>query len=160
MAPLIRPGDQVLVSKVIAEQVRFGDIVVFRRDNELIVHRILKKRRTASGLCFSEKRDTGYTYGLIGADKVVGRVTMVKGKGKILSLNSPLGRLTNLILSAWLYSAAITVNSLRLSGNKVIKLVGRVLSRLLPLTSNILVRSCFIIWYPSGLLARRDIDSN
>jgi len=160
MAPLIRPGDRVLVSKVVAEQVYAGDIIVFRRDDELIVHRVLKKRRTARGICFGEKGDTGGVYRVIGARSVVGKVTMVKKGGMILNLSSPLSRFTSSALSVWLYWTTAGASNLRSSGNKIPKRAGRVLSRWLPLSSNILVRICFIIWYPSGLLARRDGDLN
>lgn len=43
MMPLLQPGDQVQVSRIVAEEIRFGDIVVFRRGDDLIVHRVLKK---------------------------------------------------------------------------------------------------------------------
>lgn len=160
MAPLIRPGDEVLVSKAAAQQIRFGDVVVFRRDGDLIVHRVLKKWRTADAICFGEKGDMAHTYGLIGADKVIGRVTMVKGRGKTLSLSSPLSRLTNLVLSAWFYLTTGGVGRLWFSRSKTVKRAGRVLSRLLLLSSSVLVRICFVIWYLSALLARGDGESN
>ena len=77
MVPLLQPGDQVLVSRIVAEGVRFGDIVVFRRGDDLIVHRVLKKWHTPKGVYFSEKGDAGYAHGLIRSDNIVGRVIRV-----------------------------------------------------------------------------------
>jgi hypothetical protein len=160
MAPLIRPGDQVLVSKAVAEQIHFGDIAVFRHNGELVVHRVLKKWQNADGVYFVEKGDAQYTYSLIGGDKVIGRVTMVKGRGKKLSLSSPLGRLTSLVLSAWLYWTGVVITILRSSRSRTVRRAGRVLAKLLTLFSNIMVRICFAVWYPSGLMSSRDGDSS
>ena len=160
MAPLIRGGDRVLVWRVAAEQVRFGDIVVFRRNGDLVVHRVFKKQRTANGLRFSEKGDTRVTFAPISGEDIVGRVTMVERRGRMLSLTSPLSQITNLALSAWLYRTAAGVTILRSSRSKTIRRVGKVLSILSLLSSKILVRICFAIWYPSGLLARENREPN
>jgi hypothetical protein len=156
MAPLIHPGDEVLVSKVAVEQIRFGDIIVFRRDGDLIVHRVLKKWRTVDTICFGEKGDMSHTYGLVGGEKIVGRVTTVKGRNKRLCLSSFLSRLPNLVLSTWLRCTAAGVNRLKSSRSKTIRGAGRFLYGLSLLLSHILVRICFIIWYPSGLLVREE----
>jgi len=149
MAPLIGSGDRVLVGRVAAEQVSFGDIVVFRRKGDLIVHRVFRKHRTANGLRFSEKGDTRLAFAPVGGEQIVGRVIMVERRGRMLSLTSPLSRFTNLALSAWLYWTAAGVTMLRSSRSKNIRRVGRVLSGLSLLSSKILVRICFAIWYPS-----------
>ncbi|MFC1893831.1 S24/S26 family peptidase [Chloroflexota bacterium] len=155
MAPLIRSGDQVLVSQVLAEQIHFGDIVVFRRNGDLIVHRVFKKWRNAEGIFFGEKGDSAQVQGLLAAGKVIGRVTTVKGRGnKTLSLSPPLSRLANLVLSAWLYWTTAGIMMLRSSRSKTAKRAGKVLSPLLMLSSRILVRTCFAIWYLAALLSR------
>ncbi len=41
MLPLLRDGDQVLVSHI-RDQVQLGDIVVFQRGDTLIAHRVLR----------------------------------------------------------------------------------------------------------------------
>jgi signal peptidase I len=154
MAPLIRPGDRVLVYHVSAEELRFGDIIVFRRDDDLIVHRVIKRWQDNGRLYFREKGDTRYTYGQTSANEIIGRVTMVKGKSKMLNLVSPLSRFINLVLSSWIYCTTITITALRSSKSKTIKRVGRIFSALSLLSLNILVRACFIVWYPAGLINR------
>jgi signal peptidase I len=154
MAPLIRPGDQVQVSAVAVEEIRFGDIVVFGRGDDLIVHRVLKKWRNTHHIYFLEKGDAGYAYGLINAEKVVGRVTRVKGRGKTFDLRSPPSRLTNLLLSVWFYITAACVNRLRMSKARIFARAAKALYRVVRVTSRFLVMVCFVVWYLSGLLTQ------
>ncbi|MDX9920399.1 MAG: signal peptidase I [Paludibacter sp.] len=42
MYPTLRPGDKAIVEKCEADKCKRGDIVVFRQDNKLICHRIIK----------------------------------------------------------------------------------------------------------------------
>src|SRR5258708_213282 len=44
MQPWVRPGDISVVRKATIESVRRGDLVLFRRQNRLIVHRIVDER--------------------------------------------------------------------------------------------------------------------
>src|SRR5260370_1791157 len=46
MLPWMRPGDISRVRRTSVENVRCGDLVLFRRDNPLFVHRIVDKRLT------------------------------------------------------------------------------------------------------------------
>lgn len=156
MAPLIHPGDRVLVVSIPVERVRLGDIIVFKRNGDLIVHRVLKKLRTADNIRFMEKGDGTHMSGLAGSDTVVGRVSMIQGKAKRLNLNSPLSQFTSLILSLWFRFSSSAIYRLEYSGIKAISQAGRVLSPLILVTSNILVRLCFLVWYPSGLLVKGD----
>ena len=154
MAPLIRPGDQVQVSAVVVEEIRFGDIVVFGRGDDLIVHRVLKKWRTPHHIYFLEKGDAGYDYGLINAKNVMGRVMRVKGRGKIFDLRSPLSRLTNLLLSVWFCITSACVGRLKMSKARIATRAGKALYRVVRVTSRFLVVVCFIVWYLSGLLTQ------
>lgn len=160
MTPLIHLGDQVLVSRVASEQIRSGDIVLFKRDGDMIVHRILKRWQTPDGIGFSEKGDNTLTCGLIDADEIIGRVTMVKGGRKMLGFGSPVGRLTNLALSVWFYWTTAAVAILRASTSRNIRRVGRVLSYLVLLSSNVLVRICCVVWYLSALFDSKTAESN
>jgi signal peptidase I len=150
MEPLIRPGDKVLVSKIEPAEIRRGDIIVFRRGDDLIVHRVLKKWQTADGLRFGEKGDRGYTYRMIDAGNMVGLVTMVKRSRTTIDISSPLTRLINLVVSTWLFWTSIGINSIKSS---VDNRIGNIISRVLFLSSRVLVRLCFLIWYPSGIYA-------
>jgi signal peptidase I len=160
MAPLIRPGDYVLMSQVPAEHIHPGDIVVFRRGNDKIVHRVLKIFRSDEGLRFTEKGDNSCVYRTFKADDVIGRVTTVKSQGKIFNLDSSPSRLASRALSLWAYWTGTIVTRARASSNRNIKRLGRVLLRLSLLSSNALVRICCVVWYLSGLRYKESAESN
>jgi signal peptidase I len=160
MAPLIRPGDHVLMSQVTAEHIRPGDIVAFRRGHNKIVHRVLKISRGDEGLHFIEKGDYSGIWRTFKADDVIGRVTMVKSEGKIFNLDSPPGRLASHALSLWSYWTGVIVMRPRASSNRNIRRVGRVLLRLSQLSSGALVRICCMVWYLSGLRYKESAESN
>lgn len=160
MAPLICPGAQIMVSKASAEQVRSGDIVLFNRNGELIVHRVIKILSTNAGIRFVEKGDSARVCGLLSSDDIIGRVTTVKSRGKIFYLNSPLSRLTSRALSVWPYWTCAIITRLRASSNKNIRRAGRVLFRLMLSLSHILVRICCVVWYLSGLNFNENAESN
>jgi len=42
MRPALRPGDRIVVQKTPVEQLQVGDLVVFRRENVVITHRLLR----------------------------------------------------------------------------------------------------------------------
>src|SRR5438045_5815876 len=44
MQPWVRPKDIALIRQTSIENVRCGDVVLFRRENQLFVHRIVEKR--------------------------------------------------------------------------------------------------------------------
>ncbi len=156
MKPLIRPGDQVLVNCVRADHIGFGDIMLFRRDGELIVHRVLKKRHNALQVCFIEQGDARHVLGLVSSNMVIGRICAVRRGNKVFDLTSPQSRLTSAALTTWLYMASSAVNLVRRSGNRTVRRAGNVLSNLLLRLSNLMIRVCFAVWYPSGLFSRRD----
>ncbi|OGO22529.1 MAG: hypothetical protein A2144_02220 [Chloroflexi bacterium RBG_16_50_9] len=155
MAPMIRPGDQVLVTFAREEDIRFGDILLFRRNGEFIVHRVLKKWRRPHGVYFLEQGDRRHAFGIVSASRAIGRVALVNRGYKICDLTSPLSRITSVALTAWLYLASVTVQLFKHSRNRIMKRARRVISRSLLLLSNLLIRACFVVWYPSGFFIGR-----
>jgi len=95
MVPFLQPGDRVLAGP--PDEVRPGDLVVFRRDGRWIVHRVLEAR----GDLLLEGGDRVGPTGLLPADQVIGRVVAVRRGGRELKLGSPVVRSTKRLL-AWL----------------------------------------------------------
>jgi len=154
MAPLIRPGDQVKVSRVAPGEVRFGDILVFKRNNDLIVHRVLKRWRAPEGNYFSEKGDAGSVYGLVNGDSIVGRVIGLKKGTRTYDLDLPPGRIANLSIAAWCKITAAVINRLKPSHSPIITGAENAIHKILYISSRSLVAACLAIWYPAGLLPR------
>jgi hypothetical protein len=145
------------MSPVAAQQVCCGDIIVFRRSDRQIVHRVLKKLRRDGGVCFVEKGDSARVWGVFGPGDVIGRVSAVKSNGNLFSLSPLFSRLTSRMLSVWFYWTTAIVTRLRSSPSNHIKRIGRVSLRISLLFSSILVRFCCVIWYLSGLGLKRNI---
>ncbi len=105
MLPLIREGDQILVSHGLAQAGR-GDILVFRQGNQLVAHRMLS-RNTADGASqFLTKGDNVLRPDpLVPAAEILGRVLLIRRGGRELSLDTPfwrrLGWLIAIIMLAW-----------------------------------------------------------
>lgn len=156
MAPLIRPGDEVLIESVPASQVGNGDIILFRRNGELIVHRVLRKLKKAHGVYFLEQGDARHLMEAVSADMVLGRVAKVKSGSKVFDLAPPLSRVTSKALTTWLYLTSSAVSLFKRSENRNVKKSGRVLSDLVLLLSGLLIRACFVVWYPAGMLTIRN----
>jgi signal peptidase I len=154
MAPLIRPGDRVKVSRVAPGEVRFGDIVVFKRNNDLIVHRVFKRRHTPEGVYFSEKGDAGCVYGLVNGENIIGRVTGLKKGTRTFDFEPSPGRMANLIISAWCKITAAGINRLKPSPSLTVTMSEKIIHKMLSIGSRFLVAVCLAIWYPAGLLLR------
>ena len=152
MTPLIRPGDQVKVSRVAPREVRFGDILVFKRNNDLIVHRVLKRWRAPEGDYFSEKGDAGYVYGLVNGENIIGRVMGLKKGTRTYDLDLPPGRIANLSIAAWCKITAAIINRLKPSHSLIISGAENAIHKILYISSRSLVAACLAIWYPAGLL--------
>ena len=57
MAPLVRAGDVIIVRKAPTDRLVPGDVVVMNSDGAMIVHRLLRKRRSRQGLLLVTKGD-------------------------------------------------------------------------------------------------------
>ncbi len=156
MAPLIRPGDEVLVANVPPAMIGRGDIIVFRRNNDLIVHRVAKKWQEGQEIRFREQGDASHVFGTVLAAQVVGRVAMVRSRCRILDLSSPLSRIISRALTLWLYQTSDAVDRLKGSNSGTIKRAGRIISQSSFRVSNLLLKTCFAICYMSVLLAREN----
>jgi signal peptidase I len=89
MLPLLRDGDQLLVTPRI-DEIRLGDIVVFQRDGEWVSHRVLRvEEGGTNGLSLHTKGDR-----VIRPDKpfsvnlLVGKVLAVRRAGKQMQLDT------------------------------------------------------------------------
>jgi signal peptidase I len=108
MYPVIKRGDRVLVESARSDKVRFGDIIVFKKNGKLLTHRALGKRELNGQYHLLEKGDANLVYTFIPAHRVIGRVTVISNSGRNFQTISGTGRLLQLIL------ACISFSSLRL----------------------------------------------
>ena len=93
----------MLVSRLSAEKIRRGDIIVFRSGDGLIVHRVLKRCLTAEGICFREKGDRERTWQMVSANSVIGVAINISGRSRIMDIGSSFFRIIAMFLAVVLY---------------------------------------------------------
>lgn len=90
MLPWVRPKDIALIRQTIIENVRCGDIVLFRRENHLFVHRIVKKQGPLEAARLLSKGDAHPTHdGIVEEQELLGRVVRIYRQGRRIDLDAP-----------------------------------------------------------------------
>lgn len=88
MEPAIEIGDAVVVGRTDAEALQEGQVIAYRLDGQIVVHRITERTETALGPVFRTKGDHNNAPDLqeVTADQICGRVLLVVPKGGTASL--------------------------------------------------------------------------
>ena len=90
MLPWVRPKDIALIRTISMENVRCGDVVLFRRENHLFVHRVVEKRGSLDTAEFLLKGDAHPTSdGLVQQQELLGRVVRIYRRGERIDLDAP-----------------------------------------------------------------------
>ena len=160
MSPLIHAGDHVCVSRVTPELVHTGDIVAFRRGDNIITHRVLHKQRSPGGFSFNEKGDNTYSSGVFFAEDLIGRVVMSRRGAETFSFASPFCRLVSFVLGVWFYGTTLLISTLRTSTKKLPRKIGNRLSRLLLGFSNVMIRLSHPTWSFHVDFSARHVESD
>lgn len=92
MRPLIPVGARVRVVSCEPEEIRVGDIALFRHGRSLIVHRVVELRREGETIRFAERGDAALTVRWRDRHEFVGRVVGVRQSAGNLNLQRGLGR--------------------------------------------------------------------
>src|SRR5260370_15366200 len=88
--PWVRPRDIALIRQISIENVRCGDVVLFRRENHLFVHRIVEKRGPLNAAQLLSKGDTHPTSdGVVQEQELLGRVMRIYRNGRRIVLDAP-----------------------------------------------------------------------
>ena len=90
MQPWVRPKDIALIRQISIENVRCGDVVLFRREDHLFVHRIVEKRGSLDAAQLFSKGDAHPTSdGVVQEQELLGRVTRIYRNGRRIDLDAP-----------------------------------------------------------------------
>jgi signal peptidase I len=90
MLPWVRPGDIALIRMISGENVRCGDVVLFRREDHLFVHRIVEKRGSLDAAELLSKGDAQpASDGVVGEQELLGRVVRIYRDGRRINLDAP-----------------------------------------------------------------------
>ena len=90
MQPWVRPKDIAMIRQISIENVRCGDVVLFRRQNRLLVHRIVEKRGSLNASQLFSKGDAHPTSdGVVQEQELLGRVMRIYRGGRRIDLDAP-----------------------------------------------------------------------
>jgi hypothetical protein len=90
MLPWVQPGDVALVRRASLDHVRCGDVVLFRRENHLLVHRIVEKRGSLDAAEYFAKGDAHpNSDGRVEEKELLGRVVRLYRGRKRIDLEAP-----------------------------------------------------------------------
>lgn len=99
MYPLIEVNDRVLVNKIPFDHLRSGDIVLLRYDEFFIVHRVIKILREDDNTLILQKGDANNYASTVRPESIVGKITAIEKKGRIVELKSLRGKCMNVLPS-------------------------------------------------------------
>jgi signal peptidase I len=88
MAPLIMPGSRVHIRSCRSNEIRRGDIIVFKEGNSLTIHRLLVRMPLYSGSLLYQKGDANQFGKWIRSSLVVGVVDSVRDISGTISVLS------------------------------------------------------------------------
>ncbi len=90
MQPWVRPKDIALIRRISIENVRCGDVVLFRRELRLFVHRIVEKRGSLNAAQLFSKGDAHpASDGVVEEQELLGRVMRIYRNGRRIDLDAP-----------------------------------------------------------------------
>ncbi len=93
MAPLLVPGDEIVIKHAVLHECRTGDIIVFRGIKGLTAHRMLLRITLFGSTFVFQKGDSNRFGNWISSDRIVGLVIESRKKsGLITSFTTELGR--------------------------------------------------------------------
>jgi signal peptidase I len=147
MMPLIHPGDSVLMTPVPPPDIKPGDVIIFRREDRLIIHRVVTRRSIPDGFLFTEQGDGLKSRGSFSAADVFGRALVVKHGQVYYRLDSPAGKLAARILAGWYrISSPFFAWRRRASSNRIVRFI------VLPVraVNKLLVKMCCLVWRTAG----------
>lgn len=104
MLPLFHIGDKVLVQSINPDKIKVGHIVVFKNQDKLIFHRIIRKFYNNSNLSFLQKGDNSVNAEILNSESILGKVIAVRKRNKIICLNDKTWKIINQFITIISYS--------------------------------------------------------
>lgn len=112
MWPFLRPGEKFLIKKTPTENLKVGDIIIYRADNQLVCHRLIKKIKQRERYLLYVRGDSSVSWPEpITEEMFLGKAISIIKNGKIITLNQMKRQLINrlIVLVAPLVSWGIKI---------------------------------------------------
>ena len=100
MEPALRAGDVVTV-RLALEGLKQGDLIAYRDNGRIIVHRFMAKRKAGTSWIYCQNGDNLTGWGWIQEDVIVGKVVSVRKKESVFSAEEISRNRLNRVVSGW-----------------------------------------------------------
>ena len=87
MMPLVKKGDEVIFKHAEPNDIKIGDIIVFKKEDRLIVHRVIRKYYDGDSILFLQKGDNSTNAEVISGESIIGKVFAIRKGGKNIRLD-------------------------------------------------------------------------
>ncbi len=99
MWPFLKAGEKLLTKRTQAGNLNVGDIIVYRTDNQLVCHRLIKKIKQRERYLLYVRGDSSVSSPEpITEEMFLGKAMGIIKNGKIVSLNQTKGQLINRLI--------------------------------------------------------------
>ncbi len=123
MLPLLQEGDMVVIEAAGPGELRRGDVILFREEGRLIVHRLVGVKTAGGQKVFCQKGDNLSGWSWISGDAIIGRAAAAACSGAPLNWSAFPWTWINAALGCWggFYVASVSF----LSEGKALVFAGR-----------------------------------
>ncbi len=83
MLPLIKNNDQLIIKKLPFKNIQINDIVVFKKNNQIISHRVVYKTKN---YLYTQGDNNHFNDGKISKNQIIGKVEKIQRNKKIINL--------------------------------------------------------------------------
>lgn len=96
MWPFLRPGRKLIIKKVPLQTLNIGDIILFRKSEQLVCHRLVKKIKLGNGLLLYARGDNSLSLPeAVNEDKFLGKAIGLLKNGRIIDFECLKSRIFN-----------------------------------------------------------------
>ncbi len=103
MSPTLRVGDEVRIEPATAGKIRIGDIAAFETTHGLVIHRIVQRQESGTGVRLLEMSDVHLYPGWVEEKTIVGRVTLARRDTRQVNLQHPIARMCGAVTAQLRY---------------------------------------------------------
>lgn len=112
MWPFLKAGEKLLIKKTPTEKLKVGDIIIYRANNHLVCHRLIRKIKERERYLLHVRGDSSVSSPEpITEEMFLGKAMGIIKNGKIITLNQMKGQVINrlIVLVAPLASRGIKI---------------------------------------------------
>lgn len=99
MRPFIMDGNKITARPAISSQLSRGDVILYRRDDSVAVHRFFGLNKNGIGTLLIVKGDCQSIFEIVREEDLLGKVAAIEIKGKIIKFDNSLIRLIGTLIS-------------------------------------------------------------